>query len=186
MILRTPSSRRQTNSRVLGQLSLAPTQGNTIHLVEEVDKDREDQIHKTKITMGTSKTKMISTSIIQDLELGMPITFGKKPEANTPRIQISTTAATFTKRVQTQIQRQKKRLIEQMQLATRKKKLSGGVATPKRRKTSTKRISMETCSALRTASTPKRAGKAILRQTPRILSSLTHIPYSINLSLARK
>jgi len=154
--------------------------------VEEADKDRDDQILKTKITMETSKTKMTFTNIIQDLEQGMLITFGKKPEANIPRIQISSIAVTFTKPGQTQVQRQKKRLIEQMQLVTRKKKLSGGVATPKRRKTSTKRISMETCSALRTESTPKRAGKAILRPTPRILSSLTHILYSINLSLARK
>jgi hypothetical protein len=186
MILKTLSSRRPINSRTLGRLSLAQTQVNTIHLVEQEDKDRDDQVPKTKITMETSKTKMIFISITQDLEQEMPITFGKKREANIHRIQISTIAATSTKPVQTQVQRQKKRLIEQMLPETLKKKLSGGVATPKRRKISTKRISMEICSGLRMVNTPKRGGKAIQRQTLRILSSLIHIRYSTNSSLAKK
>lgn len=186
MILRILSNRRLINNRIPGLLSLAPTQVNMIHLVVEADKDKEDQIPKTRITMETSKTKMIFTSITQDLEHKMHIIFGKKREANILRTPISTIAATFTKPVQTQAQGQNKRLIEQMRPVTPKKKQSGGVAIPKRRKTSTKRILMETCSGLRTASSPKRAGKAILRPILRILSSLIHIRYLTNLSLARK
>jgi hypothetical protein len=152
----------------------------------EADKDRDDQILKTKITMEISRIKKISISIIRALERKMPRIFGRKQEGNIRRALSKMPTATSTKPVRTLNQNSVKKQIEQMQQETPKKKLNGEVAIHRKRKTFTKRISTAICSGLRMASTPKRGGKAILHQTLTTLNSSTLIQFSTNSSLVEK
>ena len=178
------SSRHRSSSRAAGLRNLGPILANMTHL-EARGRNRED-LPTPKITMEILRAKMTFINIIPALERRMHIIFGKKLGENILKMQISIAVVTFTKLVQTPARIKRSKTIEQTLLGIPKKRPNGVVATPKRKKTSTKSILTVTCLDSKTANTPKRAGRGTPPPTLMIPNSSTPIQYSTSLSSAKK